>query len=245
MSTPTVQWPQGQRAALSLTFDDGMTSQLDTALPLLDQYGLVGTFYVNPRSDYETQLALWREAVAQGHELGNHTVTHPCSGMFGFARAEGRRPLEELTLADMDQDIALAQTRLDAMFPEQGPVSFAYPCYQTFVGKGATHQSYVPVVLHHCVAGRTRGERMNDPTYCDLFHLGSFPCEHKSGAELIDLVHECMTRQRWGILTFHGVDQGHLAVTRSALEQLLAFVATQQEVLWTDTVRNVAQYLAA
>ena len=244
MKTRTVLWPQGQQAALSLTFDDGMASQREIALPLLDQHDIAGTFYVNPRADCQTQLAPWREAVAKGHELGNHTVTHPCSGMFGFARAKGRRPLEELTLADIDRDIALAQTRLDTVFPEQGPVSFAYPCYQAFVGQGATHQSYVPVVLNHCIAGRARGERMNDPAYCDLFYLGSMPCERKSGDELIAMAKDCIVQKRWAILTFHGIDEGHLPVTRPALQQLLAYVAERRADLWTDTVRNVAQHLA-
>ncbi len=244
MSASAIAWPQGQRAAMSLTFDDGLSSQLKTALPLLNQHAIAGTFYVNPRSDYETQLAPWQNAVAQGHELGNHTVTHPCSGMFGFARDQGRRPLEELSLADMDQDIKLAQSRLDAIFPHQGPVSFAYPCYQAFVGRGASHQSYVPVVLNHCVAGRARGERLNDPAYCDLYYLGSIPCEHKSGKELVVIARDCIEQRRWAILTFHGIDEGHLPVTGQALRELLEFVAERRSELWTDTVCKIAQHLA-
>ena len=85
----TFQWPGGATAAVSLTFDDGMQSQLEVGVPLLNRYGVRATFYVNPQEDYPTQLAGWREALA-GHEIGNHTVHHPCSQNFDWIR----RPAE-------------------------------------------------------------------------------------------------------------------------------------------------------
>lgn len=42
------QWPSGFKCAVSLTFDDGLPSQLKVAVPLLDRYGVKATFYVNP-----------------------------------------------------------------------------------------------------------------------------------------------------------------------------------------------------
>ena len=74
-------WPEGFEGAVSLTFDDGLDTQLDNAIPCLDDCGLKGTFYVNPgRSDaWETQIPRWQQASRNGHELGNHTSMHPCS----------------------------------------------------------------------------------------------------------------------------------------------------------------------
>ena len=239
------RWPPGRQAALSLTFDDGLPSHWRTAVPLLDAADLKGTFYVNPPADYRAALAPWPAIVARGHELGNHTASHPCSGMFDFAVVPPRKPLEEWTLEAMDADIALAQRRLDALCPGQGPTSFAYPCYQAFVGQGAAHQSYVPVVLKHCVAARARGERHNDPARCDLHYLASLPCEGMSGAELVAAVEACLAQRRWGILTFHGVGEGHLSVTETALRTLLAHLVQRRDVLWTDTVRTVAAYVKA
>lgn len=200
---------------------------------------------MNPPADYRAALAPWPAIVARGHELGNHTASHPCSSMFDFAVAPPRKPLEAWTLEAMDADIALAQRRLDALCPAQGPTSFAYPCYQAFVGQGAAHQSYVPVVLKHCVAARARGERHNDPARCDLHYLASLPCEGMSGAELVAAVEACLAQRRWGILTFHGVGEGHLSVTETALRTLLAHLVQRRDVLWTDTVRTVAAYVKA
>ena len=44
-------WPAGCEGAVSLTFDDGLRSQLETAIPILDPDGLQATFYLNPRGE--------------------------------------------------------------------------------------------------------------------------------------------------------------------------------------------------
>ena len=41
-------WPHAISGAVSLTFDDGLASQIAHALPLLDSCEIKGTFYVNP-----------------------------------------------------------------------------------------------------------------------------------------------------------------------------------------------------
>jgi hypothetical protein len=49
------------------------------------------------------------------------------------------------------------------------PEVFAYPCGQTFVGRGLDARSYVPLVAAAFVAGRGwLGEAPNDPQRCDL-----------------------------------------------------------------------------
>ena len=50
LSVPDGFWPEGVSGAVCLTFDDGLQTQLDNALPCLDDNGLKGTFYLNPRS---------------------------------------------------------------------------------------------------------------------------------------------------------------------------------------------------
>ncbi|MEZ4734944.1 MAG: polysaccharide deacetylase family protein [Caldilineaceae bacterium] len=204
MSTHLSPWPDHCQGAVSLTFDDGVASQLNIAIPLLDKYGLHATFYVNPRANYQEQLLPWRVAAMTGHEIGNHTVSHPCSKNFAFIADAGRRGLEEMSLDDIEQEIVEAGRRIREVIPEQTAVSYGYTCYQPFVGRGPTRQSYVPVVAKHCVAGRGRGERPNDPRHCDLWYLWSTPCERMTGAELVGLAEQAAAQGRWAILTFMG-----------------------------------------
>lgn len=237
------EWPDGQIGAISLTFDDGLPSQLRSAIPILDEAGLRGTFYVNPNERFMAESAGWVKAAQSGHELGNHTMGHPCSKNFAFIAESGRQALEEMAWADMDAEIRGAGERLAELLPEQGRVSFGYPCYQPFIGRGATRQSYVPLVLEYCVAGRGRGERANDPHYCELGYLWSFPCERMSGAEMIGLVEQVIREKRWGILTFHGIHEGHLSVSEGDLAELCAHLNAKREQVWTGPVCEVAAWV--
>jgi len=241
MSTLASPWPDRCQGAVSLTFDDGVASQLNIAIPMLDKHGLQATFYVNPRNNYQEQLLPWRDAAMTGHEIGNHTVSHPCSKNFAFIADAGRRGLEEMSLDDIEQEIIEAGRRISEVIPEQTAVSYGYTCYQPFVGRGPTRQSYVPVVAKHCVAGRGRGERPNDPRHCDLWYLWSTPCERMTGAELVGLAEQAAAQGRWAILTFHGVNEGNLAVAASDLEELCAHLARHRERLWTSPVATIAQ----
>ncbi|HXF63305.1 MAG TPA: polysaccharide deacetylase family protein [Caldilineaceae bacterium] len=237
-------WPAGQEAAISLSFDDGLVSQREVGAPLLERWGIQATFYVNPREDYRSALAAWQPVVAAGHEVGNHTVSHPCSKNFAFISENNRRALEEMTWEEMDWEIAEAKRRLAEALAQPEPVSFAYPCYQPFIGRGTDRKSYVPLVLIHCVAGRGRGERANDPRYCDLGYLWSWPCERLTGPHLIGLVEQAAAEGRWAILTFHGIHEGHLAVAESDLAELCAYLARHRTRIWTAPVATVARWVA-
>jgi hypothetical protein len=237
------EWPDGAKAAVSLTFDDGMRSQREVGVPLLNRYGLCATFYVNPRDDYATMLAEWRVAAEAGHEIANHTVNHPCSKNFSFISESGRRSLEEMSFDDISWEIDETNRRLREVLPNQGVVSFGYPCYQPFIGRGATRQSYVPVVLERCVAGRGRGERSNDPLYCDLGYLWSWPCERMTAQTMIGIVEQAIQEGRWAILTFHGIHEGHLSVAEGDLAELFAHLQRESSQLWNAPVAEVATWV--
>ena len=74
-STQQFHWPKGKKAAISLTFDDARPSQIDNGLPILDAHNLKATFYVSV-GPVEQRLTEWRNAVANRHEIGNHTLTN-------------------------------------------------------------------------------------------------------------------------------------------------------------------------
>ena len=78
-------WPEGKELALSLSFDDARTSQVDVGTALFERLGGKATFYVNPPA-VEKRLEGWRKLAAAGHEIGSHTIKHPCSGNFPFSR---------------------------------------------------------------------------------------------------------------------------------------------------------------
>src|SRR5215218_9254561 len=71
-------WPaKGKKAAIVLTYDDALRSQLDFAVPQLDAANLRGTFFLDADISPDDMLR-WRKVAARGHELGNHALFHPC-----------------------------------------------------------------------------------------------------------------------------------------------------------------------
>ena len=105
MQEPLAFWPEGIEGVVSLTFDDGAQTQLDNAIPCLDDHNLKSTFYVNPgrRESWERDVPRWQQVSQNGHEIGNHTSQHPCSCNFG-SRSD-RYCLENLALADIEETI--------------------------------------------------------------------------------------------------------------------------------------------
>ena len=94
-------WPEGKKMALSLTFDDARLSQIDTGIPLLDKYGVKATFYISPGSMLKRTDG-WKKAALNGHDIGNHSVYHPCSGNFAWSR---NKALEEYSLQKMKTEL--------------------------------------------------------------------------------------------------------------------------------------------
>jgi peptidoglycan/xylan/chitin deacetylase (PgdA/CDA1 family) len=62
--------------ALALTFDDGPSESTPALLELLSEYGIRATFFICGRN-VRRLPAVAREVRDAGHEIGNHTDTHP------------------------------------------------------------------------------------------------------------------------------------------------------------------------
>lgn len=236
-------WPNGARSAVSLTFDDGLEDQRTLAAPAMTERDLFGTFYLDTRGDWQTRLAPWRQAHREGHELGNHSHTHPCSENFQFV-PDGRG-LESLTLADLEQDLLTAERCLVELF---GPVprrSFAYPCYMTHVGRGLQRQTYVPVVAKHFVCGRGGGEYgfFNHPWHVDLACVYGQSCQHLTWLHMLGLVEACITAGQWLILVFHSLGIGHLATPLADFLRLCDHLASRRDAVWVAPVAEVAHHL--
>src|SRR6202044_1270920 len=110
--TPTLRvlpW-NDHPAAVSLTFDDARSVHLDVAVPELNKRHLNATFFVIVSK--LTRLDEWRKVQAEGHEIGNHSVTHEHP-------AELNKASEELEVED-------AKKFLDSNFRSDITI-FAYP----------------------------------------------------------------------------------------------------------------------
>ncbi len=233
-------WPPGIRGAVSLTFDDARLSQVDRLIPVLDRHGVKATFYVSP-DNVAARLDGWRKAVRTGHEIGNHTMTHPCTGNYPAFRWNS---LEEMTLDGLAKEIDDAQRAIGRTLGVE-PRSFAYPCGQTFVGRGRDVKSYVPLVAGRFLSGRKwLNEDANDPAFCDLAQLLAFESDGRPFAALKALVDKAAAEGRWLILVGHEVgDGGYQTTLASSVEELCRYAREPANGLRIDTVGAIAGYI--
>ena len=72
---PSVWRGPGTRRAIALTFDDGPSESTPLLLALLAQHRVKATFFVCGHHARRLPHVI-RQAVREGHEIGNHTDTH-------------------------------------------------------------------------------------------------------------------------------------------------------------------------
>jgi peptidoglycan-N-acetylglucosamine deacetylase len=233
-------WPEGKQMAISLTFDDARASQVDAGTALLDQYGVKATFYVVP-SSVKQRLNGWKSAAANGHEIGNHSFLHPCTGNFAWSR---QKALEDYSLEKMEAELKQANDSIKFLLGVM-PRSFAFPCGQTFVGRGVQTKSYVPVVAGLFLSGRGwLDEGPNDPLFCDFAQLTGMEMDGKDFKDILVLINNAKTNGSWLVLAGHEMGEHGAQTTRLAmLKELLTYAQTPDSGIWIAPVATVAEYI--
>ncbi|CAG5000335.1 hypothetical protein DYBT9275_02442 [Dyadobacter sp. CECT 9275] len=236
----TFKWPEGKKTAISLSFDDARGSQATKGIPFLDQYNVKGTFYLVP-SAAEKQLTGWKKAVASGHEIGNHSVNHPCSGNFAWARPNA---LEGYTLEKMKAELIDANNQIERMLGVK-PEVFAYPCGGTFVGRGVNTKSYIPVVAELFLTGRGwLDEGPNDPAFCDFAQLTGMEMDGKDFEQILPLIQQARSGGQWLVLAGHEMGESGGQTTRlSMLKKLIEYAQDPANGIWLAPVGTVAKYI--
>ena len=234
-------WPHGEKAAVSLAYDDAIDSQLDNAIPALDRAGLKGSFYLtlaNP--SLRNRLDEWRAAAAHGHELGNHTLFHFCSAKpAGHEWVTPELDLDTVSAARMVAQVKLANTMLHAI-DGRTERTFTVPCGDRMALGG----DYVELVKNEFVAIKSgSGAVVADMDTLDPYAVGVTAPEGVTGAQLIALVQRAAQSGTMINFTFHGIGGDYITTSKQAHEELLAYLAAHRDVYWTDTFINIMKYV--
>lgn len=215
-------WPGGKRAALSLRFDDSDPSHLDLVDPMLQEYGLRGTFMVNPgpdepgsrhRSAFQVRLADWKALAARrDHELANHTAHHRGAGDDG----------------EMDAEIRLATEILRRVAPHQARLTVLN------LGGGTTWTT-------------TRTLRHYLETYQHFEISGSLGMDDVYGGRVEAFRQHLEThieRGLWARVHYHGVGEGKGA-SEANFRAALEIAREHRDRIWNAGMSEIHRYQAA
>jgi len=261
-------WPEGRLAAVSLTYDDGLDGQLKHAVPALDSRGIKGTFFLasfqgvdhawslpNLTDPLSPRHQAWAAVKASGHELGAHTIYHPCEN-----NNVGFRPAD-YDLARMAEELDESTERLTRL-GATAPLTFAYPCGGDVVGISGG-ESYTALVEERYLAARGSAMGVTAAESVDLHQVAQKfgDTEGASAADLIAYVDEAISQGGWAVFTFHGIGPAaecninefdlnacalnYLTTEDADHQALLDYLMQKQEQVWTAPFGEVAAHLSA
>jgi peptidoglycan-N-acetylglucosamine deacetylase len=239
-SQQSFNWPEGNQMAISLSFDDARESQVLIGTSVLDQSGVKATFYVVPAS-VKKQLDGWKDAVKNGHEIGNHSLTHPCTGNFKWSR---NNALEDYSLKKMQNELTECNKQVKELLQVDAKV-FAYPCGQKYVGSGVDTKSYVPLVAELFQSGRGwLDEAPNDPLHCNFSQLTCIEMDGKNFEDLLPIINEAKKNGTWLVFGGHEINESGAQTTRvETLRKLIAYVKDPANSVWIQPVGIVTKYI--
>ncbi len=236
-SKPIYTWPNNARAAVSLTYDDGMDSQFENAVPALKKYNLKATFF--PTGDYlmnDAHAGEWLEIIKDGNEIGCHTINHACNKSKKLSYS-----LQDYTLQRMKQELQDNIDRLKKLGYVSGYYVFAYPCGDTFVGDN--DESYIPLVKEKFLAARGVTWRHAYPDAIEMTMIPCFAVNGKTGPEMIELAKEAEMTNSWAVFLFHGVGGDWIPTDAQAHEELLKYLSDNRDKYWIAPFGEVAKYI--
>ncbi|MFT4177633.1 MAG: polysaccharide deacetylase family protein [Luteolibacter sp.] len=217
----------GDRAgAISYTFDDNIRDQYTLAVPMMNEFGLKGTFFVIAGRTAETpeegeQKAndpnirkqwggiSWPELKImfdQGHEIASHTWSH--------------RNMAKISPEDAEAELSKAYEAIKTRIG-QAPLTLAFPF-------NASSPEVKDMALKYHVNFRS-------------YQVGA------SGKTTVDSLKKwadnAASEKKWAVLMLHGIARGYASLSDpEILREHFKYVKSREKDLWVDTFANISRY---
>lgn len=219
-------------AAVSLTFDDSRAVHLDVVVPELNKRHLNATFFVIVSK--LTRLDEWRKVQAEGHEIGNHSVTHEHPAV--------------LTQVSEELEVEDAKKFLDSNFKSNITI-FAYPYAELSPGLVSWVQTY------DFAARGWQGDSGVSPYVTsdsepDWYNLPSQASYTQYDAAVYkSWIDQAFEMRAWTTLQIHGIGDpstGFEPIPTDTFFSLLDYLkAKESRGLWVAPFGTVAAYFRA
>ncbi|MCX7798003.1 MAG: polysaccharide deacetylase family protein [Melioribacter sp.] len=230
-----------KKCAVVLTYDDALNTHLDNVIPLLDSLGFKATFYISGFfPGFKDRLNDWKKAAKNGHELGNHTLFHPCIGnLQGREWVKSDYDLSKYSLQRITDEILMNNVLLEAV-DGQKVRTFAYPCGDMIAGDS----SYVNIVKQNFPAARGVKSTNEKIDKVDLYNIGCYVVNGQNSIDLIELVKDAIRNSTLLVFLFHGVGGEHsINVSLQSHRELLKFLKENEKDIWVATLKDITKFI--
>jgi sialate O-acetylesterase len=242
------RWPDGQQGAVTLSYDDAIVSHFESVAPQLEKAGLRGTFYISvDRPGFSRHIDRWRRVAAAGHELGNHSLFHPCrkdrpdehtwlSDDYNLSEYSPDRWIREMRVANLVLRLVDGKTER----------TFGNTCCDNSIGPLDDRTCLEELIPKLFVAGRGEFVRKPiDPAGANLPALGHYGADGRSFEQLRSEIEAAVRQGKWIFYMFHGVGKGthNLYIEAEEHRKLIAYLSANKDRTWTAPAVDVAKYL--
>lgn len=230
-------WFNNKKAAVTLTFDDGLHGQYYIALPLIVQYGFKSTFFVTVNT-INSKVKNWdvvNNAVLAGNEVGNHCLTHP-----HFKNM----PPDSIAL-----ESTVSNKLINGHIPTQKVITLAYPfgegggntvkdeqirqtITKLYIGARATQNKPYPFNKYEFAKTNNDYYKINSVMIADSATMNDF-------GKYID---QTIAEGGWFCPTYHGIADGWIITPEVVFKKHLNELKQREAEVWIAPFKNVLQY---
>jgi oligosaccharide reducing-end xylanase len=217
-------WQGFRTCAVSYTFDDGCRNQFAKAMPIFDKFNYKMTLFttITWASDWANIV----KASKNGHEIANHTVTHP--------------HIKGLSLKLQSEEFINANNTINGKLGVPMVFTMAYPYCE--VGNDSLCKSLF-------IAARGCQGSIEGKTPANMMNVSSVICGEngsvKTAANFNAMAGAAAKKTGWLVYLIHGVDGdgGYSNLLSTELDASLAYLKAADSVYWVADFGTAARYV--
>lgn len=231
---------RGKKAAVAITYDDAINEHLDNAIPVLDSLDLKATFYVTAFSNsVQTRLNDWKKLAVNGHELGNHTLFHPCIGGAGREWVSKQNDLKNYSVRRIENEVRMTNLFLQAL-DGKTKRTFAFTCGDMKVDDS----SFINGMKNDFIAARAVRNEMHKINEVDLYNVDCYMVNNHKFEQMKEWVDKAIQSNSLLVILFHGVGGGNgLNVSLDDHRKILSYIKQQEKDLMIAPLVDVAEHI--
>lgn len=231
----------GKKCAVVLTYDDALWSHLDNVIPVLDKLDLKATFYISVYAEAcKTRINDWKKVAQNGHELGNHTLFHPCLGGKGREWVTPEYDMNLYNVARMEEEIRMTNVFLN-LVDNKTHRTFAYTCGDMKIGDSL----FINGLKKDVAAARAVRNQMHQLHEVNLYDIDCYGVVKETSEQMIEWVNEAEAKGALLVILFHGVGGGHPSLDISVEEhnKFVEYLHQKRNDIWIAPLIDVVDYI--